>query len=133
MVNEAVILELNENADAKQYIVAAATSISKGTLLKLSGDNTVIASSADDEAYGGVAAADKDGTDSSTTLAVYTPHQGNKFDMKCAASSVTLGAEVVISGANLIRNAVSADLLLGRVIGRAQEAGDPAEVITVLS
>ena len=132
MTDEAVIMELNEFMDAKQYNVAAGTSISKGTLLKLSGDNTVIASSAAD-VYGGVAAADKDGTDSSTTLAVYTPFQGNLFDMKVAASSVTLGAEVVISGANLIRNAVSADLLLGRVIGRAQEAGDPAEVIAVLS
>lgn len=133
MADEAVILELNEFMDAKQYTVAAGTSISKGTLLKLSGDNTVIASSSDNEAYGGVAAADKDGTDSSTTLGVYTYGQGNKFDMKVAASDVTLGAQVCISGANLIRNAVSGDLLLGRVIGRAQEAGSPAEVIVILS
>ena len=133
MTDEAVILELNEFMDAKQYTVAAGTSISKGTLLKLSGDNTVIASSAAD-VYGGVAAADKDGTDSSTTLAVYTPFQGNKFDMKVnAGTAVTLGAEVVLSGANLIRNAASGDLLLGKVIGRAQEAGAIGEVIAVLS
>ena len=133
MVNEAVILELNEFMDAKQYAVSSSTSISKGTLLKLSGDNTVIASSASD-VYGGVAAADKDGTDSSTTLAVYTPFQRNKFDMKVNPNAaVTLGAVVVLSGANLIRDAVEADLILGKAIGTAQEAGDASEVIAVLS
>ena len=131
--NFAVILELNEHSDAKQYTVAAGTSISKGDLLKLSGDNTVIISSGLD-AYAGVAAADKDGTDSSTTLAVYIPGQGNKFDMKVnATAAVTLGAQVSLSGANLIRNAIAGDLLLGKVIGVAQEAGSTGEVIVVLS
>ena len=130
---KAKILELNEFMDAKQYTVAAGTSISKGTLLKLSGDNTAAAATGTGEAAAGVAAADKDGTDSSTQLSVYTPGQGNKFDMQCAASSVTLGHKVVISGADLIRDAVAADLLTGAVIGEAQEAGDAAEVIVVLS
>lgn len=133
MAVPAVILELNEHSDPKQYTVAAGTSISKGTLLKLSGDNTVIASSGAD-VYGGVAAADKDGLDSSTTLAVYTPHTGNKFDMTVDPGvTVTLGAQVVLSGINLIRMAVEADLILGKVVGIAQEAGDASEVIVILS
>lgn len=131
--NKAVILELNENSDAKQYTVAAGTSISKGDLLKLSGDNTVIISSGSD-VYGGVAAADKDGTDSSITLGVHVPGALNKFDMKVNPNAaVTLGAVVVLSGANVIRDSVEADLVLGKAIGTAQEAGDASEVISVLS
>jgi hypothetical protein len=132
MANEAVFLEIHQFAPCKQYTCAAGTSISKGTLLKLSGDNTVIASSASD-VYAGVAAMDKDGTDSSTKISVYVPFGGNKFDMKCASGAVTLGAVVVLSGANLIRNAVEADLVLGKIIGTAQEAGTADEVISVLS
>lgn len=132
MANEAVILELNEHMDAKQMTVAAGTSISKGALLKLSGDNTVSASAAAD-VYGGVAAADKDGTDSSTQLAVYTPNQGNKFDMTCATGVVPLGAQVSLSGANLIKAAVATDVEEGKVIGKAMEAGDDGEAIVILS
>lgn len=132
MANEAVFLEINENCNAKQMTVAAGTSISKGTLLKLSGDNTVSASAADSDVYGGVAAADKDGTDSSTTLAVYVPNQQNKFDMKCGAA-VTLGNLVSLSDANMIKPATEAEVVTGDVIGKAMEAGDVAEVIVVLS
>jgi len=135
MANEAVILELNEFSNPKQYTCAAATSISKGTLLKLSGDNTVVASTPGDTApYAGVAAMDKDGTDSSTKISVYVPGQGNKFDMKVNANAgVTLGSMVSLSGANTIRNAVEADYPLGNVIGRAEETGSATEVIVVLS
>ncbi len=133
MANEAVFLEINEFIDAKQFTVAAGTGISKGTLLKLSADNTVSASAAID-VYGGVAAADKDGTDSSTTLAVYTPGQGNKFDMAVApGADVTLGALVTLSGANFIKDAVTTEVEEGKVIGKAMEAGSPSEVIVVLS
>ena len=131
--NFAVILELNENADAKQYTVAAGTSISKGDLLKLSGDNTVSQSAANSDVYGGVAAADKDGTDSSTTLGVHVPGALNKFDMKCGSAGVTLGALVSLSAGNLIKDATSAEVITGDVIGKAQEAGSAAEVIAILS
>ncbi len=130
--NFAVILELNEHADAKQMTVSAGTSISKGDLLKISGDNTVSLSAGVD-VYGGVAAADKDGSDSSTTLAVHVPGALNKFDMKCAAGGVTLGALVTLSGENLIKDAVTTEVEEGKVIGRSEEAGDAAEVIVVLS
>ena len=133
MANEAVIIELNEFINAKQYTCAAGTSISKGTLLRLSGNNTVLASDASDP-YAGVAAADKDGTDSSTTIAVYTPYQGNKFDMKVNPSAgITLGALVVLSGTNVIREAVDGESETGKVIGRAEETGAAAGVIVILS
>lgn len=131
--NFAVIVELNENQDARTYTVAAGTSISKGDLLQLSGDNTVAISSGSSDIYGGVAAADKDGTDSSTTLGVHVPGALNKFDMKCANTTVALGALVSISGSNLIKEATAAEILAGDIIGKAQEAGSIDEVITILS
>ncbi|KKK47367.1 hypothetical protein LCGC14_3155930 [marine sediment metagenome] len=131
--NFAVILELNEHADAKQYTVAAGTSISKGDLLRISGDNTVSASTANSEVYGGVAAADKDGTDSSTKLGVHVPGALNKFDMTCGGAGVTRGSLVSLSGANLIKDATEAEVITGDVIGRVEETGDAAEVVAVLS
>jgi len=131
--NFAVILELNENVDAKQMTVAAGNSISKGDLLKLSGDNTVAASAADSDVYGGVAAMDKDGSDSSTSISVHVPGALNKFDMKCGGEGATLGALVSLSGANLIKDATAEEILSGDVIGKAMEAGSAAEVIVVLS
>lgn len=133
MANEAVILELNPFSNAKQYTCAAGTSISKGTLLKISGDNTVIASDTDSDVYAGVAAMDKDGTDSSTTISVYVPNSGNKFDMVCGGAGVTLGHLVSLSGANLIKDATEAEVVTGDVIGRAEEAGSAGERIVVLS
>ena len=132
MANEVVIVELNEHMDAKQYTCAEGISISKGTLLELSGDNTVLKGTGTN-AYAGVAAADKDGDDTSTTIAVYTPGQGNKFDMTCSSAAVTLGAWVVISGANTIRDAVTTEVEEGKAIGRTEETGGAAEVIVVLS
>jgi len=133
MANEAVIIELNEHVDAKQYTCSAAVSISKGTLLKLSGDNTVMASSADSDVYAGVAAMDKDGDDSSTTISVYTPGQGHRFDMVCGGAGVTLGHLVSLSGANVIKDATEAEVITGDVIGRAEETGSAGETIVVLS
>ncbi len=130
--NFAVELKINEFADAFSYTVAAGTSISKGDLLKISGDNTVAQSAANSDVYGGVAAADKDGTDSSVSLSVWVPGQMNRFDMKCGAA-VALGNLVSLSGANLIKPATEAEVITGDVIGKAEEAGDVAEVIGVLS
>ena len=132
--NKALILELNENADPKQYTCAAGVSISKGDLLKISGANTVVAFDIgdDDDPVAGNAAADKDGTDSSTTIAVYTPQQGNKFSMTSGVAAVTIGAEVAVSGGNLIRDAVAADAYQGKIIGKAMSGG-AAQQIVVLS
>ena len=46
---------------------------------------------------------------------------------------MTLGAMVSLSGANLIKDAIAAEILSGDVIGTAQEAGSVADVIVVLS
>lgn len=133
MANEAVILELNSFSNPQTFTCADGTAISKGTLLKISGDLTVSASAAQD-VYGGVAAADKVASDGATKIAVYTPNSNNYFDMY-TESTIALGTLVVLSGANIIKQAADADFEAGKVIGQACEAsasGTP-EVIRIRS
>ena len=134
MANEAVILEINEYANAKQYTCAAGTSISKGCLLELSGANTVIASAVSGGVYAGVAAMDKDGTDSSTKIAVYVPNSLNKYDMYVGGTTtISAGHMVSLSGANQIKHATEAEVITGAVIGRVMESGATSATVVVLS
>jgi len=136
MANEADVLELS-GMNPIRFNCASGTSISKGTLLYISADHLVQASWADNQVYAGVAAMDKDTAngDVSDEISVHVPHSNNIFDMTLAASDITLGAMVCLSGANLIREAVAGDGEAGYVIGQALEAGtgSSAEVIRVRS
>ena len=125
MANEAVCIE--KPTIIKRITVADGTAITKGTLLKLSGDYTGIASSSTD-VFGGITLEEKTASDGVTEISV--AYDG-VWDLTCTGSGVTLGAIVVLSGANLIRNAVEADLVLGKVVGKAEEAGSASEVIRV--
>lgn len=131
MANEAVTIELPAALNAKQRTVAAATSISQGTLLKLTDPNTASATVTADlaPAFAGIAAADKDGGDADTKLSAYID---GVFDLTVAPNgSATIGAWVVISGANLIDVATEAQVLLGGGVGIAEETGGASEVIRV--
>ena len=131
MANEAVIIELTNGGNPIRRTVADGTTISKGTLLVMTDPNTVAASTVTSSAsvFGGVAAADKLASDGSTTLAVW---QEGCFDMTNAAfGTPSVGALVVLSGANLIRAAVAADLLTGAIIGKLEETAATNEVVRV--
>lgn len=130
MANEATIIELS-GMNPINFTVADGTSISKGTLCKLSGDHTASASSAAD-VFAGIAAADKVANDGSTTLALYTPGQGNIFDLTNATSAITLGGICSLSGANLIKQALEAEMVTGAVVGKVLEAAATSEVVRVL-
>lgn len=129
MANEATTVELHGNAgDVISYTVADGTTISAGTLLQLSDPVTASASSANDQIFCGIAAADKQASDGSTTLGAYT---NGVFDLVCGGSGVTLGARVALSGANLICNASEAQVAAGKDFGTALETGSAAERIMV--
>lgn len=126
MANEAVCIE--SPSKIVRYTVADGTSISKGTLLKISSDpNTAAASTAADK-FAGVAMMDKVANDGTTEISAALD---GTFDIVCAGSAVTLGNMVVISGANLIRDSVEADFPLGAVLGKALETGAASEKIRV--
>lgn len=127
----AAIIELPSALNAVSRTVADGTQISGGNLMVLSEPNTVASSveSADAQVWGGVAAAEKVASDGATTMPCYI---SGVFDMECNQSTaVTVGKKVGMSGANMIRNATEAEVLLGQWIGVAEETGAASEVIRV--
>lgn len=134
MANEAVFLKINEFANAVGYTCASGKSISKGTLLVFNGNNTVGHSTAVNlSGYAGVAAMDKDGTDSSTSISVYPAGQGHKFTMRVDGHAVIAGQLAALSGNNTVRQASSADISNGRVIGKFETTTADGSDATVLS
>lgn len=130
MANEAVIIELGPNGGMPiRRTVANGTTISGMTLCKLADPNTASAATGTGEAFAGIATSDKIANDGSTTLAFYTE---GVFDLtNAAAGTPSAGAIVVMSGANLIRAAVAADLLTGAVVGKIEETAAASEVVRV--
>ena len=121
MANEAVIIELPSNINAVRRTIAdgsSGTNIEKGTLMKLTDPNTVEATSSSADEWGGVLAMEKVGGDGSTNCSVYLD---GVFDM-VAQDTITIGEQVAISGANIIRAATEAEVQLGQWIGVAEEA-----------
>lgn len=131
MADEATIITLLGNGgDPIRFTVADGAGIAKGALMKISGDNTAAAATADGDLLVGIAAAEKVASDGSTTLSVYT---NGIFDMTVDGSNtVTLGYPVKCDGANLVSDADEAGAFgSSEVIGYAMEAGSTDEVIAV--
>ena len=104
MTNEAVIIELLGNkGDPIRYTVADGTAIAKGTLMRLSGDRTMIAHSAQGQDFVGIAATEKVADDGQTSLAVYT---NGIFDLVDSSAGMALGDMAKLSGtANMVMTA----------------------------
>ena len=131
MAAEAVIIALLGNGgDPISFTVADGAGIAKGTLMKISGDNTAAACSADGDLMVGIAAAEKVASDGQTQLAVYT---NGIFDLTVdGTNTATLGYPVKCDGANLVSDADEAGAHgSSEVIGYAMEAGGTDEVIAV--
>ena len=127
MANEAVCIETP--TEFARYTVADGTQISYGTLMKLSGDNTVAASSADSDVWGGIAWEEKTASDGIVELSCA---MNGVWDLTTnAGAAVTRGSLVSLSGANLIKDATEAEEITGDIIGKALEAGSTSEVIRV--
>jgi|TARA_R100000501_G_C2624632_1_gene117920 hypothetical protein len=129
MANEAVIIELlgEPKGHAIRHTVADGAGIAKGTLLKLTDPRTAVATSADNDPFGGIAAEEKTASDGITNLGAYT---FGIFDIK-ASAGVTVGERVSVSGANTLTKVAAPDLLFSDV-GIALETASTNEVIAVL-
>ena len=108
--------------------IDAGTAISKGTLCKLAEPRTASAATGSGEAFAGIASVDKEASEGSTTLGLFT---NGIFDIQNADVDIAAGMAVVMSGADLIRQAIAADLLTGAVVGKALEDAEANEVIAV--
>ena len=126
MANEAVCIETPTKF--ARYTVADGGAIPIGTVMKLSGDFTAAASSADNDVFAGIAWEEKTASDGITELTVALD---GVWDMKDSGAGITLGAKVNIGGANLVIASEAADLLTGSVVGYAEETAAASEVIRV--
>ena len=126
MANEAVCIETP--TEFARYTVADGTQISYGTLMKLSGDNTVSASAADSDVWGGIAWEEKTASDGIVEI---TCALNGVWDLVSCTAGVTLGSLVSLSLTNIIKDATEAEEITGDIIGKALEAGSAAEVIRV--
>ena len=124
----AVIIELLGNGgDPIRLTVADGTGIAKGELMKVTDPRTMVVTSADNDPFIGITAAEKVASDGSTTLAVYTH---GIFDIN-AAAAITVGERVSISGDNEVTKCAAADLLFADV-GIALETASQDEIIAIL-
>jgi|TARA_R100001530_G_C4321443_1_gene155974 hypothetical protein len=128
MANEAVIIELMGQPKGRpvRFTVADGAGIEKGTLCKITDPRTAAATSADNDAYAGIANAEKVASDGSTSLGLWTC---GIFDIK-ASAAVTAGEKVSISGANTVTKVAAADTLFSDV-GVALETASTNEVIAI--
>jgi hypothetical protein len=102
--------------------------IEKGTLLKMTDPMTVAASSADNEAFGGVAAEEKIVSDGKTKIAVYFD---GVFKGLCGGAGATVGKPVSISAANTVVDSAAGDNDLGYCAGKALETAANGETFLV--
>lgn len=90
--------------------VANATAIPIGTILKLTTDNTGIASSANNDPFGGFAWEEKTASDGLTEITVA---MNGRWSTTTTAAAIGIGVPVSVGGANTIRAAIEADVALG--------------------
>lgn len=123
MANEAVCIETP--TIFRRRTVADGTGIAIGTIMKLTDPNTVEASSASNDPFGGIAWEEKTASDGITEIVVA---MNGVWDMKATTAAIGIGVPCAIGGANLIRAAIEADTVLGDILGRAEETFGNDEV-----
>ena len=125
---QAITLD-GSNGFQRRYTVADGTAISKGYILQLSDPSTAAKAGAAGVPIG-IAAADKEASDGSTALSVWT---AGSFDIR-ASGAITVGDMVVLAGNNEVKAATEASIASGArflALGFAEETAVDAEVIKV--
>ena len=129
MTNEAVIVELlGDRGDVMQFIVADGTAIAKGAILQLV-DNRTAEASAADKPVAGIACSEKAASDGQTTLGCYTH---GIFDLVDSGAGGNVGLNVVLGGANLVKDAAGGNAESGLIFGKrlaTSGAGGTEEVL----
>ena len=126
MANEAVLMV--ETEIAVPITVADGTGLEKGTVLKLTDLFTGAASTAADEAFGGILKEEKIADDGNVKAAAYF---GGIFKMVVAAGGATVGFNAVLGGVNTVEDLDTLDIEEGLVIGKFLETGTSGESVLV--
>ena len=127
MANEAVCIE-TPTIFARRTIAAAAV-LPVGTITKLTDNNTVVATSSDNDVFGGIVW--EIASTATTTFTEITVALDGIWDMKDSGSGGSAGAIVNVGGTNLIIDSAAADLLTGSVIGKREMDSANSEVTRI--
>lgn len=111
-----------------RYTCAVGTAIPKGTLMKLTSPNTAIATGAANDSPAGIAWMEK--SDTTITTEIVCALDG-VWGITCSAAAITVGDDVITSGANEIKIYATLDREKGRVWGKALETVAAAVVMKV--
>ncbi len=129
----AVATKVEGPYEVHDYTVSTSVAIPLGTLCKIANPRTASAATGDAEPFAGVAPTEFEADKAKVEFGLETR---GTWVMTAVATigvegAIVDGSLVVMSGANLIRKAIAADLLTGAVIGRSKEdiaAGTTGEV-----
>jgi hypothetical protein len=105
-------------------VCAEATAIPRGTVMKLTGTNTVAASAADNDPFGGITIEEFKGGEGLTHV---TCAMDGTWDMYYSGA-VGIGVPVAVSGANAVNVAAEADFALGNFVGFCEEIAGGAGI-----
>lgn len=126
MANEAQCIETPTRF--ARYTVSDATAVPIGTLMSLWADNSITASTGAD-VFAGIAWEEKTLSDGITEMTVA---KNGTWDITCNANAgMTLGNIVSLSGANLIKSATEAEMIIGKIVGKLEETATASEVVRV--
>ena len=127
MANEAVCIE-TPTIFARR-IIAAASVMPFGTILKLEDNNTCVVSAADNDPNGGIVW-ERASTATSTHTEITVALDG-VWGIKDSGAGGSAGAIVNIGGANLVVDSAAADLLTGSVVGKREMDAGASEVTRI--
>lgn len=99
----------------KRRVIADATAVPIGTIMKLEDANTVVVSAANSDPFGGICWVEHTASEGVTELTVA---MDGRWSMTTTAAAIPAGNAVSIAGANTIALATEADTIVGSVIGK---------------
>ena len=134
MVAGAVIIKVNANIPPVRRTCSSSAQLSKGSILTLSSPNTAantaVSAVPGSSMFAGIAAADKDPTNTSTTIAC---HMNGTFDCFIGKAATT-GQTMMMSSAQILTPTTSSangSLSGGLVVGVLEEDASAGEVCRV--
>jgi hypothetical protein len=95
-------------------VIADATAVPIGSIMKLNDANTVTISAANNDPFGGFAWEEHTASEGITEMTVA---MNGRWSCTTTAAAITAGAPVSIGGANAVRTSVEADFPLGTNLG----------------
>ena len=117
MADEAVCIETP--TIFKRRTIAAGAVLPIGTIGKLNDANTLTASAATNDPFGGIVwGKASTATDTFTEISVA---MNGRWKIVTTGANIAVGVPGAIGGANQIRTAIAADLLLGDVVGNSTD------------